>query len=49
MLLPGVNGAQRELLEQSGVLDSMPSFPSKGSVISYEGIAIVKLSDGDLY
>lgn len=46
---PGINGAQQELLEQSGVLDSMPSFPCKGSVISYEGIAIVKLSDGNLY
>lgn len=46
---PGINGEQRALLEESDIIASMPCYPEKGSVIYYEGMILIKLSDGAIY
>lgn len=39
------NEEEKEAVRQSGILDTMPSYPESGSIRSYNGIIVVKLSD----
>ena len=43
--LPKMTADQWQAVYCSGILDEMPCYPSEGSVILYEGVAVVKFSD----
>lgn len=46
----GPSSAQRTLLllDNTDMITSMPSYPEKGSAAYYEGMVLVKLSDGSI-
>ncbi len=44
--MPTPGREQKELLNSSEWIKELPSYPAKGSVVMYEGIIVVKLSDG---
>lgn len=46
--MPQPNQEQFDMLGQSGVIEEMPSYPQEGSVIFYNGVIVVKLSDGPI-
>lgn len=46
--MPQPDKAQLELLNNSEIINEMPSYPTAGSIVIYEGIIVVKLSDGTI-
>lgn len=46
--MPRPNQEQINMLEQSGVIEEMTSYPQEGSIILYNGVIVVKLSDGPI-
>lgn len=46
--MPRPNGEQIAMLKNSGVIEDMPSYPSEGSVLIYNDVIVIKLSDGEV-
>ena len=46
--MPRPSQGQISMLKQSGVIETMPSYPQPGSVLLYDEVIIVKLSDGSI-
>lgn len=44
--MPRINGEQKEVLNNSEQIKELPSYPQKGSIVIYDDIIVVKLSDG---
>lgn len=44
--MPSPNAEQKEHLNRSGLVNELPSYPQEGSIVMYDGIIVVKLSDG---
>ena len=44
--MPSLNREQKELLNNSDQIKELPSYPQSGSIVIYDGIIVVKLSDG---
>ena len=43
--MPGLTDEQWLMVYQSGILDTMPSYPAEGSIILHNGVVIVKLGE----
>ena len=46
--MPRPNNEQKQLLTDSETIAMMPSYPAEGSITFYEGVIVVKLSDGEI-
>lgn len=46
--MPRPNSEQKKLLSDSEIIATLPSYPAKGSIVFYEGVIVVKLSNGDI-
>lgn len=46
--MPAPNKEQKEMLKASETIKTLPSYPQEGSVAIYEGIVVVKLSNGEV-
>lgn len=46
--MPAPSKEQKEALKTSETIKNLPSYPSEGAVVLYEGIVVVKLSDGEV-
>lgn len=44
--MPAPSKEQKELISGSEMIKGLPSYPAEGSVVMYEGMIVVKLSDG---
>lgn len=44
--MPRLNQNQIDMLSNSEIIKGMPSYPKEGSIMIYEGVVVVKLSDG---
>ena len=45
---PKANGEMIQRVEDAGILNEMPSYPAEGSIRIWDGIIIVKFSDGKI-
>lgn len=44
--MPTASQSQKDMLSNSEVVRALPSYPKEGSIMIYDGIIVVKLSDG---
>lgn len=46
--MPSPSGEQKAMLRESEFVKALPCYPQEGSVVKYEGIIVVKLSEGEV-